>query len=250
MAQNILVLGATGTVGGAVVRRLAEDNSVRVFAAVRNLEKGAFPDGVERRYLPYDEPESYAAAFAEIDRLFVIAPAIYEHDIVSEFKQLIDAAQHAGVRHIVASTALGITYAPDSDLFKIEQHIRDTAPRFTFLRPNFYSQNYVTYDYQALQHGVIALPANEGTASNIDVRDIAEVAAQALTSEAHYGKEYELTGPDALTQTQIAEIISEVSGRAIQYTNPSSEEYKQTLQSYGMSAHAAEHMDGVYAMIR
>ena len=98
-----------------------------------------------------------------------------------------------------------------------EQHIHESGLAFTFLRPNSFMQNFITYFPP--RNGAIYLPWGNGTASFVDTRDIASVAANAVTSDGHQGKIYTLTGPATLGIAEVARILSEVTGREFKYVD-------------------------------
>lgn len=248
MTQKILVLGATGTVGGAVVQRL-QNSEYDVVAAVRNLEKGDFGPGVERRWLDLSQAESYAPALEGIQAVFMIAPPFLP-DLPGIFSALISTAAQAGVQHIVLSTAMGADQDPNNPLYQVEQALQSSGIAFTILRPNFYAQNYLTYDGESTRQGVIFLPAGDGKASYIDVRDIAEAVAHAFADPAHRGQAYTLTGPEGLDQNEIARIMAESSGRDFQYLNPSEDAYVQALREHQVPDSAIHELTTVYALIR
>jgi uncharacterized protein YbjT (DUF2867 family) len=133
----------------------------------------------------------------------------------------VDAAKRAGVRHVVKLSAIGADAAPPFTVGKWhaanEQHIRESGLGFTFLRPNSFMQNFTTYFPP--RDGAIYLPWGNGTASFVDTRDLASVAANVLTSDGHEGKIYTLTGPVALGIADVARILTGAAGRDIHYVD-------------------------------
>src|SRR5437763_15942827 len=133
----------------------------------------------------------------------------------------VDAAKRARVRHIVKLSAIGVDDDTRPTAVKWhaanEQHIRESGLAFTFLRPNSFMQNFITYFPP--RNGAIYLPWGDGTASFVDTRDIARVAATVLTSDGHEGKIYTLTGPATLGIAEVARILSEVTGGEIKYVD-------------------------------
>src|SRR5207248_7969217 len=133
----------------------------------------------------------------------------------------VDAAKHASVRRIVKLSAIGvggeIQFTVGKRHAANEQHIRESGVAFTFLRPNSFMQNFITYFPP--RNGAIYLPWGNGTASFVDTRDIASVAAKALTSHGHGGRIYTLTGPATLGIAEVALILSEVTGREFKYVD-------------------------------
>jgi uncharacterized protein YbjT (DUF2867 family) len=139
-------------------------------------------------------------------------------EVVNAF---VDAAKRAGVRHIVKLSAIGADASPPYTFAKWhaanDQHIRESGLAFTFLLPNSFMQNFM--NYFPPRDGTIYLPWGNGKASLVDTRDVAAVAAEALTSDGHEGKTYTLTGPAALGIAEVASILSETAGREITYVD-------------------------------
>src|SRR5438132_13458638 len=136
-------------------------------------------------------------------------------------KAFVDAAKRGGVRHIVKLSAIGADASPPYTFGQWhranEQHIRESGLAFTFLRPNSFMQNFITYFPP--RNGALYLPWGNGTASFVDTRDIASVAAEVLTSDGHKRKIYTLTGPRALGIADVARILSEAAGRELKYVD-------------------------------
>src|SRR5207244_6729862 len=129
--------------------------------------------------------------------------------------------KRAGVLHIVKLSAIGVDDETQPTAIKShganERHILESGVAFTFLRPNSFMQNFITYFPP--RDGTIYLPWGNGKASFVDTRDIAAVAAEALTSDGHEGKTYTLTGPAALGIAEVASILSGMAGREINYVD-------------------------------
>jgi uncharacterized protein YbjT (DUF2867 family) len=100
-----------------------------------------------------------------------------------------------------------------------------------------------------MQRSIIYAPAGTGKVAFVDVNDIAAVAAKTLTEEGHVGREYEITGPEALSYFDAASILSEVTGRTVIYPNPSAEEYTGALKAAGVPDFIAPYMISVYSLI-
>jgi uncharacterized protein YbjT (DUF2867 family) len=222
MASTILVTGATGTIGSEVVKALAAKPGVTVRVAVRSAakaEKLLGPNVVPVDF-DYEKPETIAAAVKGADRLFLLTP--FSQDQVALAKVLIDAAKAAGVKHIVKLSAIGAQIEPGIQLGRwhraVEQLVEASGIAYTFLRPANFMDNFIHY-YPPAGDGNIYLPLGTGAVSYIDARDVAAVAAAALTEESHYGKAYELTGSEALTTAEAAAAIGKASGRDIHYVD-------------------------------
>lgn len=215
----ILVTGANGLSGQALVRRLSA-SGIPVRALVRDAAKAS-----ELASLPKVEvvegdmarPETLAGPLAGIDRAMLISsssPAML--DVQTSF---IAAAGKAGVRHIVKLS--GIMPELDSPFRfarmhgEIEKRLEDSGMAFTHLRAGEFMAAYFRQVPSILARGVLALPMEDARIASIDLGDIAEVAATALTTSGHEGKIYPLTGPEALSMTEVAAKLSTATGRAI-----------------------------------
>ena len=219
MSKPVLVTGATGTIGRDVARQLSGEG-VAVRAGVRDQAK-AKKELPDIALVPFDfeNEKMFSAALEGVEKVFLLPPLLPNQlELMNRF---VDAAKRAGVGHIVKLSAIGIDDETQSTAIKWhganERHIRESGVAFTFLRPNSFMQNFITYFPP--RNGAIYLPWGNGTASFVDTRDIASAAAKALTSDGHEGKIYTLTGPATLGIAEIALILSEVAGREFKYVD-------------------------------
>src|SRR5437899_5535933 len=218
MSKSVLVTGATGTIGRDVAKRLSEEG-VSVRAGVRDQAKARKQFGADIALAPFDfeNEKTFSAVLEGIEKVFLLPPLLPNQlELMNVF---VDAAKHAGVGHIAKLSAIGIDDETQPTAVKWhganEQHIRESGVAFTFLRPNSFMQNFFTYFPP--RNGAIYLPWGNGTASFVDARDIASVAAKVLTSAGHEEKIYTLTGSATLGIAEVAPILSEVTGREFQY---------------------------------
>jgi uncharacterized protein YbjT (DUF2867 family) len=220
MAKPILVTGATGTVGRDVVKLLSKKGAA-VRAGVRDQARARqqFDDDIALVTFDFENESSFAAALDGVEKVFLLPPLLPNQ--VELTNAFVDAAKHAGVRRIVKLSAIGVGGEIQFTVGKWhvanEQYIRESGLAFTFLRPNSFMQNFITYFPP--RNDAIYLPWGNGTASFVDTRNIASVAAEVLTSDGHEEKIYTLTGPAALGITEVAEILSEVVGREFKYVD-------------------------------
>lgn len=243
MNKKILVLGATGTVGSAVATALANQNYDIVVANRSAERKLAYPSVL----LDYARPETFEAALTAIDGLFIVMPN-FATALIPTFQQLIDLAKVKGVQHIQFLSAIGADANPEGLHRRIELHIEASGVAYTFLRPNFFMQNFTTFEKPNLDKGIIYLPTGEGKTSYIDVRDIAKVATKAFFNPEHYNKAYTLTGPQAVSSEDIAAIFSKKLGKTITNVDPSEEEYVAALKTFGLPAEAIETNKNLYSV--
>lgn len=214
MSGKILVIGATGNVGAPLVAELLRRGE-KVKAASRNAA-ARLPAGAEAVRLELADPSTLEAALVGIDRIYALAPA-GSTDPLTPLKPVVEAAAARGIK-IVLQTAMGVD-ADDSIPFRrLELLLERSGAPFVILRPNWFTDNFATYwGAGVVEAGEIRLPAGEGKTSFIDARDIAAAAAGALTSNAHDGKAFVLTGPEALSYADAAELLSHALGRRVVY---------------------------------
>jgi len=218
MEKTVLVTGVTGTIGRDVAKLLSK-NAVPVRAGVRDQAKAKKQFGADIALATFDfeDAASLLDALKGVEKIFLLPPLIPNQ--VAVINAFVDAAKRAGERHIVKLSAIGADMNPPYTFGKwhaaADRHIRESGFAFTFLQPNSFMQNFM--NYFPPHDGTIYLPWGNGKASFVDTRDIAAVAAEALTSSEHEGKTYTLTGPAALGIAEVASILSEVAGREINY---------------------------------
>lgn len=233
MPEKILVTGATGKVGREVVRRLVEAGA-DVMAGTRRPEQARelFDARVEPIELDWQRTETYDAATMFADRIFLMPPP-FDPKVDEDLVPFLDWAVSANTRHLVLLSAMGVEGLDWLALRKVERRIEQIGADWTFLRPNWYMQNFSTgYLAEEIRaHGRFALAAGDGRVSTVDVRDVAAVAAAALLSEDHIGKAYTLTGPDAIDHHAIAAAISAAAGRDVVYEPIDDEDMRARLRA-------------------
>ena len=245
----ILVTGATGNVGAEVVRLLRECGQP-VRAAVRDRSRARFGDGVEVALFDFAHIETFSAALSGVDRLFLVRPPDIT-DVARYFDPFFAVARAAGVRHVVFLSLLGAEQISIVPHRRIEERLEASELDWTFLRASFFMQNLsTTHRDEIRERDVIAVPAGRGKTSFIDVRDIAAVAVEALTTPGHAGRAYPLTGGEALDYAEVAHILSAVLGRPITYTNPSIPAFLLDTRRRNMPLAFALVMLGIYATAR
>jgi NAD(P)H dehydrogenase (quinone) len=222
---TLAVTGATGELGGRVAADLASSGVPQRLLA-RSPDRLPMLDGAEAvAFHGYGDRDSVAKALRGVDTLFMVSAA-EAVDRLDQHRAMVDVAAVAGVSHVVYTSFFGA--APDCaftlgrDHYATEEHIRDSGMAFTFLRDNFYLD---FLPAMAGEDGVIRGPAGEGRLSAVSRDDIAAAAAAVLSDPvAHVGMTYHLTGPESLTLSEYAEVISRHLGRAISYHEETLEE--------------------------
>jgi uncharacterized protein YbjT (DUF2867 family) len=235
--RKILVTGATGQTGRAVVRVLAGASDVEVVAAARSPEK-AMGLGVPVVMLDYDREPTLAPALKGIDSVFMVTG--YTVDMLQQSKVFINAAKRAGVKNIVH---LGAPGDDDTNVGHwgwhqfVERYIEWSGISFTHLRPQIFMQNLLGYGgAKAEGKGVIRHYIDDARISWVDCNDVAEVAAVALRHpEVHAGKTYHL-GYEARSYPEIAQILSRVIGQPFTDESRPPEEFLEQMLAAGADA--------------
>jgi len=236
----ILITGASGNVGAEVLRQISEsDHPVR--AAFQSTSRmTTAPAGVETVLMDYNQPETVRAAVRDVDHVFLVGPVA--PNLVELESRATGAMKGSRVRQIVNLSAIGTNQATfPRQHHQAEDYIRSSGIGYTFLRPNGFMQNMIGYNGATIrtQNAFYGCQA-DAQVSHIDVRDIAAVAVRVLTEEGHLGKTYTLTGPEALSNTRMAEMLSAKLGREIKYVDIPPEKMKQALLEAGVPEWSAD----------
>jgi uncharacterized protein YbjT (DUF2867 family) len=233
MAQ-ILIVGGSGTVGSEIVKILkSEGHSVRATTSKPTTESG-------KVHVNLLTGEGLDAAFAGIDRAFFLSPGGYV-DAYAIFAPLIRKAKEAKLQKVVLMTALGVEGAEGSPMRNAELDLIGSGVPYNIIRPSWFSQNFVNYwGYGIKNFNTIALPVGDGKTGFIDSRDISAVAAKLLTDDSRNGQEFTLTGPEALTHAQAAQIISDATGKTVSFKDNTPEELRPVLLGAGLPADYTE----------
>ena len=234
----ILVTGASGTVGKAVLNEVARSGAKHKAMYRSASEAAKAPPATETVIADFAKKETLAPALKGVESVYLVCSPI--PDLVQLEGNMIDASVAAGVRHIVLSSALGAgDYAKSFPSWhrKVEDKLKATGISFTILRPNSFHQNVVTYFAPSIRtQGVFYGSMGDARVSFVDVRDIAVVAAKTLAGGEHSGKTYELNGPEALTYSELEEKISKHAGRTVQYVDIPVDAQGKAMLDQGMPA--------------
>jgi uncharacterized protein YbjT (DUF2867 family) len=238
----LLVTGATGTTGTEVLRGLRE-HDVKVRALVHGEAKaGAARElGAEPVVGEMGDPKTLEPALEGVERAYLVAPV---SPMQAEYEQVfVETAKAAGVQHVVKLSMIGVSLQSPLRFAKthavVEQALRESGMGWTFLRPNGFMQNNLAWPAR-VQDGKFYSPVPDAAFSIVDARDIAEVAVAALTGDAHAGKAYALTGPEAISYRDQARRLFAAAGREVAVEEVAAEAVKQALVQAGVPAWNAE----------
>ncbi len=246
----IVVTGATGNVGQDVARGLvALGAPVRIAARDPDEAASMFPATDVVRFAFGDET-TYAPTFANARAVFLVRPPQITA-VKAEILPAVDAARAAGVGHVVFLSLQGADRNPVAPHRRIEDHLRSEGPAWTFLRPSFFMQNLsTTHRRDIAEHDEVFVPAGRGRTSFVDTRDIAEVAVRVLTEAGHLNQAYELTGAEALSYRDVADVLTGVLGREIRYANPSAWSFWRRMRGRGTAPGYVLVMIALYTVCR
>ena len=249
----ILITGATGTVGSEVVKRLSSQG-VQVRAVTRDPQKA------EAQRLPhvhfvhgdFEEVDSMRRACAGVDRAFLVtnSTARTEHQQTAFTR----VAQQSGVRHLVKLSQLHADVSAPGRFLRyhaaVEAAIQASGLTFTFLRPNLYMQGLLNFRQSIQEQRAFFVAASDARISAVDVRDLADVAVAALTTTQHDNQSYALTGPAAVTFTEMAHQLSQAIGRTITCVDVPPDSMRAALAAQGFPAWQADGLLEEFAMYR
>lgn len=220
---KILVTGATGDIGGHLVRALRERGAPFAVMCRRSEQREAFTaQGIEAVAGDFADPQSLTAAVVGIEQLFLLAPG--GQDQYQQDRTAIDAAVAAGVAHVMklstldANPASAIPWARDHA--RADAYLAGTGVRWTRLAPGAFTTNFLELA-PAIRRGLLPGTSGNGATSWVDVRDIGEAAARILTDRSLQGevtgRSYILTGTHPLSFPEIATILSTELGHRVRY---------------------------------
>ena len=243
--SSILITGASGQLGKAVVNELlqkvsASDISVLVRDAgkVQDLQS----KGVKVIQGNYDDFDSLVAAFNGVDKLYFVSSSEIQKRF-AQHQNVVAAAVQTGVGHFFYTSgqrksedgSSPIAFVGDAH-WQTDNLIKSSGLTYTILKHGLYTDILPMFvGDQVIQTKTIFLPAGDGKTSFASRSDLAVAGANVLTAQGHGNKIYELGGPIAYSFSDIAAMLTELSGETIQYISPSAEVFSEQLKSYGLS---------------
>ena len=243
----VLVTGATGTIGSEVFRRLAAAGErPRAFVRDPRIARARLGDAVEHVVGDLDQRESVDAGLAGVDRVFLLTRQSSRQP--HQERNVIDAVRSSAGQLV----KLSVFRADDRSPLQIARQHRETERAleesglaYALVRPVFLMQNLLGM----VRDGAIRTAAGDGRVAMVDVRDVAAVAVDALTSHSCAGKTYTLTGPQPLSFDEVAEILTQQTGKRIRHLRVSPGDVRDALERSGVEPWFAEDMANLHSML-
>lgn len=251
----ILVTGASGQFGNAAINSLLKKGvqSNKITAMVRNEEsiQDFKEKGIHFAIGDYNNYSSLVQAFIGVEKLLFISSS----DVVNrqiQHENVVNAAIEAGVKHIIYTSFQSKNETETSPIWMVakshlhtEKELKASGINYTILKNSLYMDLVPGFvGEKILETGVIFLPAGDGKVSAVLRSEMAEAAAEILVGSNHEGKVYDFTNTEAFSYKEVAQVITEITGKTINYVSPTPEEYTQTLAQYGVPNEVIELLSG------
>ena len=220
MTNKILVIGGTGKTGRRVVEKLEQQNQ-QVRVGSRSNEPA----------FDWNDPATYAKALEGMDKAYIVyAPDLAVPGAKEAIQALADAAKLEGLKKVVLLSGKGETEAE-----LCEKIIMQSGLDYTIVRASWFMQNFSeSFFLDPILAGHVALPKADAKVPYVHADDIAAVVVESLLNEEHNGHIYELTGSRTLTFPEAIDAIAKASGRNIEFSSTSLEQYVEMLKQHGV----------------
>jgi uncharacterized protein YbjT (DUF2867 family) len=251
--MTVLVTGATGNVGARVVRALGERGEP-TRALVRDPDKAGrlLGGGVDLAVGDFADEASLRLALGGVDAVF-LASADGPRKVAEE-TAVIDAAAAAGVARIVKLSVNGAAHDSPVAIWRwhaeAEEHLRAAGPAATVLRADFFMTNLLGMAETIRQTGCLFLPLADTRIAMLDPADVADAAAAVLADDRHDAATYTLTGPEAITCSDVAEALSTATGRPVSFVNVPDDQARAGLVQSGAPEWLAAEMVTMFGELR
>jgi uncharacterized protein YbjT (DUF2867 family) len=251
----ILVTGAAGKTGQMLIRALSS-RGVFVRALVRRAQAGKFIQSCgAKEFVVADmgNLDSMIGASQGVRSIYHICPNVSPNEFL--YGDLaIKAAKHVGVQHFVFHSVL---HPQTQDMphhwqkLRVEETLFESGLPFTILQPAAYMQNILAYRDAIMNQRRYPVPYSVKTRTNlVDLHDIAEVGANVLTESGHENAIYELAGPESMTPTEIANVLSSHLGFYVEPERTSREEWERAARNRGLSAYQIKTLSAMFDYYR
>ncbi|MFB7368936.1 NAD(P)H-binding protein [Streptomyces sp. NPDC056222] len=230
----ILVTGATGNIGSALLNELQARGVGPLRGLTRDASRAVFPEGVEAVEGDFAEPASLKPALEGVRSLFLVSRLGSDADIL-------EAARQAGVEHVVLVSSITVQthlhLGPAGENLAVEELLKASGMAWTILRPTQFASNSLMWAAAIRDRETVRAPYAAIALPTIHPADIASVARVALTEPGHQGCTYALTGPEPVTARQQVEAIAAALGREVAFAEISRQEaFAQMAAVFGAEA--------------
>jgi NAD(P)H dehydrogenase (quinone) len=240
----ILITGATGHFGKSTIDFLLEKgvNSNNISALVRDITKAdeLIKKGINIKIGDYDNYDSLLNALTGIDKLLFVSG----NDVINRQKQhenVVKAAKEAGINHIIYTSFFRKNETETSPLgivgkshIETDKFIKASGIPYTIMLNGLYADSLPMFFGEKVLETGIFLPAGEGKVAYTVRKDMAEAAAEILTTKGHENKEYVITADKNYSLFEVASMLSEISGKEVPYLNPTVDVFTETLSKAGV----------------
>ena len=232
----ILVIGATGAIGGEVVRLLSRAGTP-ARALIRNPNQQQALSGISWVTGDLGKPATLPSHFAGCTTLFLLS-GNGENAGDLQHNALV-AARQAGIAHVVKLSAFGASSRSNSLIgrlhYQIEKELEASGMSWTMLRPHHFSQNLLSQAGNIIKDGVVYSSSGDGKIPFVDTRDIAAVAAVTLTQPGHAGKKYVVTGGEKISYREATAILGRAIGKPLRFIDEPPDEARARLIRAGQA---------------
>ncbi|MCE7040855.1 SDR family oxidoreductase [Dyadobacter sp. CY312] len=251
LSPNILITGATGTIGKELTKHLAEKNvpfraMVRSIDAAKELARLPQAELIEGNF---DNVASVENTLIGIEKAFLLTNSSENAEI--QQINFVKAAKKAGVKHIVKLSQWAADVHSPVRFLKyhavVENFIKESGIEYTFLRPNLFMQGLLGFRETIIKQNQFFGAVGDSQISIVDIRDIAEVAVVSMTEGGHKNKFYNITGPESISHYEMAEMLSSELGRQITFVDVTSEMLQNMLLGVGFPEWQAKGLVEDYA---
>ncbi len=248
---TFFITGATGTVGQHVVRSLLSDEHT-VIAATRHPEDSKEQIPTARSvHFDYGDPGTFEQALTT-DGIFLLGPPMVPQlfDLLSPFVDRLIEADYAG--RVVYLSAYGMDALEVLPYHaRMEEKLSHSKLDWNVVRPGFFAQNFGNYERENIEErGIVFAPAGDGKTPFVSTWDVGRCVAALLTDPGRSGETHILTGPEAYSYADVADLLTEITGKQIVYPQPDVATYREALRQGGAPDSVADYMIPVYGLLR